>query len=437
MSQVYTVSVLPLRERKIRIGEVTTEPHEHQTVPYFRSGRMTLPVVPLPLELPIYRMQNYRTRTAQMSYIRERGLSATFFSEGQENQEAQQAQHTLLYRMAQQGQGESVVPIVRVLQREEQQEPILITASGIVVNGNRRLAAMRELFQSGEGDFDRFRYVQCLVLPLDATETEIVEIEVRLQMQLETKLPYSWIDECLATKELVEASNNREYVARLMNKDTKAIDASIQALNEVDIYLSERIGDPSAYDLVRDSQQAFTELVKALKGKSGDDLEASRLLAHALIDRSEALGTRLYDYRAVFGDKSREVIKRIRPVFASSMDEAVTLENHGLDIDIDLDEHQESDDTSVVINILNKRDEVDKHVEVIRSVFDDIREDDAQKRTGENALRMIREANTKLMTVSFAQASTTTYMAIREQLSAILQRASELEREIVELSNES
>ena len=111
----------------------------------FRNRVHHLPFIQAPIDLPVYRMENFRTFTDQRDYIAENGKKADYFAAGTESEEVQQAQHQLLYRLALKGKADSVVPVADVLEAEGQRQPLLITAGGIVVNGNRRLAALREL----------------------------------------------------------------------------------------------------------------------------------------------------------------------------------------------------------------------------------------------------------------------------------------------------
>src|SRR5207249_750042 len=124
---------------------------------------------------------------------------------GQEDEEAQRAQHTILVGFAESGKGESVIPIKTALSKDaEQTEPLLLTREGVVVNGNRRLAAMRELFRENSTQFARFCSVRVLILPEGITADELRRIEVRLQMTPQTLLPYEWVAEALAVRDLKE-----------------------------------------------------------------------------------------------------------------------------------------------------------------------------------------------------------------------------------------
>src|SRR5690349_14520570 len=106
----YKIKVTPQHEREAQIAKACASPLEFSTFHEYQNAAQKLPVVRLPIELPIYRMANGRTRTEQLKYIREHKLPSDFFFSGQENQQAQQAQHGLLYRFAKQGTP-SITPI--------------------------------------------------------------------------------------------------------------------------------------------------------------------------------------------------------------------------------------------------------------------------------------------------------------------------------------
>ena len=192
---MYKTNTRALHERTELIQTGANASSENYTFFEYQNKRTDLPVVRLDITTPIYRMANYRTRTAQLKYMHNHRKPADFFQSGQENESAQQAQHEILVVFAKQGRATSIYPIMSELETEEQREPLLITTGGLVVNGNRRLAAMRELFAERPSEFRHFSHVDCAVLPENVTPEEMREIEVRLQMRPETKLPYEWIVE--------------------------------------------------------------------------------------------------------------------------------------------------------------------------------------------------------------------------------------------------
>ena len=190
----YKVRIKSVDERQREIGLRCAEAvskgqlrQEHK----FRSGRENLPLVTVPYDYLIYRLENYRTRDQQLSAIAEGKASPGFFDPTRrEDPSAQQAQHGLLLEQAMRGSGGTIKAIYDELERvKEQTEHLIITDVGVVVNGNRRLAAMRELLADDSQMYPGFVNVLCLVLPGSATPSEILELEIGLQMQPETCLP--------------------------------------------------------------------------------------------------------------------------------------------------------------------------------------------------------------------------------------------------------
>src|ERR1700739_3361031 len=153
---VYKIKVVPKHERETQIALKRDSTTEKSAFHEYQSETQQLPVIRLPIELPIYRIANGRTRTSQLQHVRSHKLAEDFFSSGQENEETQQAQHGILSVFSKKGPP-PLQPDTTALEKDGRQtEPILITASGVVVNGNRRLAAMREYYATGESAFASF-----------------------------------------------------------------------------------------------------------------------------------------------------------------------------------------------------------------------------------------------------------------------------------------
>ena len=338
---MYQVNIRCPHEREAVIADAVKASAETHTLYEYQNKRSDLPVVRIEGNLPIYRMSNFRTRTAQLKHIQERIVPEDFFWAGQENDSAQDAQHKILVEFATKGRAISIVPIMRQLEDEEQREPLLITCRGVIVNGNRRLAAMRELFIRDPSRFRHFSHVDCAVLPENITPEEIIEIEVRLQMRAETRLPYGWIEESIAIREMLRAGKKPAYVADLMKKRPKDVATAERALTEADIYLKEWVREPNKYELVEEAQQAFSDLAKAVNGVEGEVLEIKRRFAWTLISADpNRLDGRLYGYNFSFDNKTDEVISALSDrlsidLTAAASREGSNNEDDGIDIDFD------------------------------------------------------------------------------------------------------
>ncbi|MFB7216805.1 transcriptional regulator [Streptomyces sp. NPDC056227] len=86
-----------------------------------------------------------------------------------------------------------------------QNEPGLITPDGILVNGNTRAAALRELGVA---------YIRVGVLPDSCTWADINRVELSLQLRPDTRREYSYINRLLTIDEQVGAGRPLKEVAR-------------------------------------------------------------------------------------------------------------------------------------------------------------------------------------------------------------------------------
>jgi hypothetical protein len=91
------------------------------------------------------------------------------------------------------------------LEQSGQKDPGIITTHGILVNGNTRCAALREL---GEG------HIRVGVLPESSTWDDINSVELSLQLRKEHKRDYSYINRLIAIDELIKANRRPEDIAR-------------------------------------------------------------------------------------------------------------------------------------------------------------------------------------------------------------------------------
>ncbi|HKW54311.1 MAG TPA: hypothetical protein VJO12_11515 [Stellaceae bacterium] len=425
---MYRVHIRRVDERKQIIAQDVAATTKAHPIYEYQNKRTDLPLIRVDINIPIYRMANYRTRTAQMKYVHDSIRPPDFFAAGQENESAQQAQHDILVGFAKQGRAESVSPIFDELESEDQQEPLLITTGGVVVNGNRRLAAMRELFAEKPSEHRSFSHVDCAVLPESVTPDEIREIEIRLQMRPETKLPYGWVNESLAIQELLGSGRKIEQVIALMKKKKKDIERSARALTEADIYLKEWLRAPGEYQYVEDAEQFFGDLATGLGGKQGEMLEASRRIAWALISNAKKLsGGRVYNYNFSFGQRAEEVLSGLAERLDIDTSPQPKDDDGGLDIDLGDEEGTTYEPIIDAFDDAGRRSDVAKE---LIAVCDSILEKDRQGEIGRQALAAVQAANNKLQEVDLSKADSATYKTIETQLDAVIQRANKLKTNI-------
>lgn len=429
----YNISILSPLEREALIKKSVQTPEKHEEFWDFRNTLYKLPVIRIGINVPVYRMENFRTFTDQQEFITLEKKTSTFFSKGQENESVQQKQHELLFELAQKGKEGSITPVIDVLRKSKQRETLLITATGVVVNGNRRLAAMRELFSEGSAETASFSHVNVMVLPSDATSEEIIDTEASLQGKQETKLDYDWIGDAKMIAQQVKIHKSTYNVAQRLNRNEKDIKNAIQALAEADLYLKEWASATGEYSRIKDdAEQFFKDLPKRLEGKDTQLENASRAIAWSLFENRERLDRRIYDFNPAFGKLASDVLER----FATSV---------GIPIDQQEDE-QEDDDFAIDIQVEDGTVSYDLLIETLKDkensetigalieACEDALESDKGQKSGDAALRAISQAHSKLTSVDLSRASVATYLSISKQLDGIYSLTAKLKETLKALS---
>ena len=413
----YTIKLIPRSEREIRIKTQIDASAEREDFFDFRNELIRLPVIRVEASLPIYRMENYRTFTGQREIIAKDKHDTSYFLLGQESQLIQQEQHNILVKLAEKAKANSSKSIMQVLETEGQRERLLLSSSGVIVNGNRRLAAMRELLVSDVQNNARFNYIDCMVLPADTTPNEIVEIEANLQAKPETKLDYDWIGDAQLVNKLVNLKGNTKEVADLLNRTDIDIKRTIQALNEADLYLKEWINSEGYYSNVANDEQLFKDLPKLLAGKNQSMQGASRTIAWTLLANKDKVSGRLYNYNAAIGDLAGAVFETI----SEDLDIPITAgeqEDEG-EFAIDLTIDEDSPDYSALIGALKNPDTREHAADVLIEACQSALETQKGQQSGRAALKAVTQAHAKLVSVDISRADPITRPILKKQLTSI------------------
>jgi hypothetical protein len=166
----------------------------------------------------------------------------------------------------------------------EQLRPGVVLANGGVIDGNRRLAALRRLWK--ETQEQRFRYFDAAILPADTDKEDRWRIEAGMQLGKSDRWDYSPINEMLKVRDGVQMceekiadgeipaeSNPFELVRReLYGKTEQDIREMVDRLKLIDQCL-EAQGATGQYDRVGDRSEDFLEALKALTAAKNQQLE--------------------------------------------------------------------------------------------------------------------------------------------------------------------
>jgi len=230
-----------------------------QLLPQWMRPEKELPVVNLPVEWVCFSTLNHRTRAEQMRVIMTSGVGDLFNGDPM-GQAAQAAQLKIL------SEQEGFEELKQDLRERGQQEPAVVTAEGVLINGNRRSAGLRNLWL-GEG-LPSARYVRAYVLPSDATTDELIDLETELQVAKDYREDYSWVNEALLIEEIFESSNKDwDRVASRMRLKPSEVRVQYEKLQQLHQLVAMSNSTRYHADFVA-NESAFEELSKHVKDKS-------------------------------------------------------------------------------------------------------------------------------------------------------------------------
>ena len=433
----YEIRISPRSERETTINErIENASETGDTIYDFRGDNYVPKVISLSIDMLVYRMTNCRTFSAQQSEIAIKGLDKDYFTKGQELSTAQAEQHQILVKLAKRGTA-SVTPIIDVLAKDGQRETILITGTGVVVNGNRRLAAMRELYKPGGGETDeRFSHVKCSVLPSDTTTDEIDDIEADLQARPQTKLDYDWIGDAQLVRRQVGKGRSTKQVADRLRRSKADIENVLKSLDEADLYLSEWVRKPGQYELLSgEGEQIFGDIPKKIASKDVALQNASRAIAWSLFENRDRVPGRVYSFNAAFGDLAPQVLE----IFGEQIDidDIEGMEESASDDDfaIDIDSESSAQDYTPLIESLRSEDSKDEAVSILIDACETAIERDKGQKSERAALMALSQANAKLAGIDVLTAGEETLPAMSKQVSAIRDVLSRIEKKISDRLN--
>ena len=413
----YNVTVKPRSERQALIAKRVEASNEFGEIIYdFRSDTYKPKVISLPIKYPVYRMENCRTFSAQQTEIARKNLDKDFFTKGQEKSTAQQSQHEILYSLANQS-NESVTSIFKVLQEEGQREDILITDTGIVVNGNRRLSAMRELMRrKDESVDDRFSNIRCAVLPPDVTHDEVDDIEADLQARPQTKLDYDWIGDARLIRRQVDKGRSTQEVADRLRRSKTDVENVLQALDEADLYLSEWLKKPGEYILVQEGQQIFGDIPKNIAKKDTNLQNACRAIAWTIYKNRDKVSGRLYRLNPSFGKLAPKVLEILEDQLETEVDPDYN-DDESFVIEIDTDE--DAKDYSLIIEALRNDESKDENIETLIEACEQVIELAKGQKNEKAPLKTLCQVNAKVIGIDVNTAGIETLPGILKQIETI------------------
>lgn len=273
----------PVQKRQDHFKELAENKiQEYETKVDFMDG-VLLPVWKIPLELPKYRIANGRTASLQLEWLADNmNFPRDFFSDDPEREEVQKVQHELLKKLIEDGDLLSyfVDPKTKI------EEYLILDHLGFVINGNRRLCAWRELVHKNPIEYNRYKYITAVVLPV-ADDRAIDKLEGKLQIQQDIKSDYKW--HALANMILDRMTKHKldeKTVADFYGLTVAEVRENIEKRSYAEEYLKSRNRE-GQWSFVTDKDWAFRQLIsKRKKLQHASEKKLFEIEAFALIDEA-------------------------------------------------------------------------------------------------------------------------------------------------------
>ncbi len=184
----------------------------------WRDKTERFPVIELELDAVVLRPDSHRIRAQLESHEEADVINADPFSD-----KAQRLIASIL-----RDTGENFEDLKRNLDEKGQLQFGVVTRAGLLVNANRRAAALKDLGK---------KYIDVAVLPPDTTLEEINDLELTLQMQRDFWEEYTFTNRLLFVEELINKQNRtRKEVALALNpavsRDSRTMKRGIEEVEQ-------------------------------------------------------------------------------------------------------------------------------------------------------------------------------------------------------------
>lgn len=191
------------------------------------------------------------------------------------------------------------------LQEFQQNEPGLISREGVLVNGNTRRAALKEL---------GVQSIRVGVLPASCTWDDIRSVELSLQLRPDRRREYSYINQLMAREEQAALGLPPAAIAKLFHTSTPALERDSWVLGQLRDLVKRSENGKIKLRLMdfEDAQERFAELYRTYnKEKAKNKEKADALLEYRLA--AIVLDIAKTDIRAIHIDFREKYLKHHLP----------------------------------------------------------------------------------------------------------------------------
>lgn len=358
----------------------------------FRGNNQSMPVISVRLSLPIYRVGNRRTKTLQEEYlVKHPDLPKSFFAEDVDSVAVQVAQDEILRDLIRDKDLYGVFQNPKV----QQDETIICTRDGVVVNGNRRLCAWRKLFMEDPSKYAHFESIEVMVLPEDTEEPDINNIERDLQIKRAIKSEYAWHAKASMYQADLETVGSMDALADVYEMSKSDLQGAIDCYKYARNYLA-LIGRPGEWSLIDKHEYAFKKIISTLRGIGVKaEQKVFEACAMAMLQvQGDKVGTRRYDIIPDIAKYLHPIVDALKRDIPSSGEHCVQEDPFGI--------VSPSDGTSDLYRIASecsKPANLERTVKTIRDVISVADQHEQDSRTSHLLYDDLRRVSTDLISI--------------------------------------
>lgn len=256
----------------------------------------------------------YRIPIDNLLYNKKNGRIATYVSqfidEGKEFPEKDNDKfNTIIEEYIQKSNPEALRNTKANIKIMSQTEPAVVTAEGVILDGNRRFTALRQLSREGSGA--EFNFLEAVILENDAyTEKDIKRLELNLQHAIESKVDYNPIDRLVDIyRDLIKEGGmfTIEEYATDTQMSIKKVNEEI-ALAKLMLEYLEFIGQSKKFYIAREQKidGPIREIYKIINSKKIDISQKDtikEILFLSMISLNGDITRKIRNLKSVFEDK--------------------------------------------------------------------------------------------------------------------------------------
>lgn len=247
-------------ERKAKLKEFTDHPENacRTGIPITYHGKtITLPAFEIPLDYLVYNPYNGRIGSVVKSYERQ----------NHQLDPEDPADKAIIEKFLWDSKPDANKKTKERLLKEHQQKHGIVTADGIIIDGNRRASLLNNIMADNSIPFNdkgHCQYFIAIILPEDADKKEILALETTYQMGEDAKVDYNPIEKYLKCKDLKDAGFTDDDIAGMMDCKPGEVRTMLSALCLMDEYLDE-YDYSGMYTQLDKREDQFLKLDSALK----------------------------------------------------------------------------------------------------------------------------------------------------------------------------